>query len=112
MLPLPAPAAPPVVQAPPPPVEAVPVEGIDQLEAYASAPASDVALALHHSGGVRGKAVLDRVRKAGTREIAAQALKRADTAHILETGEIVRSGTGSDLAGDDSVKAAYLGGDV
>jgi branched-chain amino acid transport system ATP-binding protein len=43
---------------------------------------------------------------------AAQALKRADTAHILETGEIVRSGTGTELAGDDSVKAAYLGGDV
>ncbi|WP_248582082.1 ABC transporter ATP-binding protein [Nocardioides sp. InS609-2] len=43
---------------------------------------------------------------------AAQALKRADTAHILETGSIVRSGTGAELAGDDSVKAAYLGGDV
>jgi branched-chain amino acid transport system ATP-binding protein len=43
---------------------------------------------------------------------AAQALKRADTAHILETGEIVRSGTGAELAGDESVKAAYLGGDV
>ena len=43
---------------------------------------------------------------------AAQALKRADHAHILETGEIVRSGTGNELSGDDSVKAAYLGGDV
>src|ERR687890_1025658 len=43
---------------------------------------------------------------------AAQALKRAHTAHILETGEIVRSGTGAELAGDDSVKAAYLGGGV
>jgi branched-chain amino acid transport system ATP-binding protein len=43
---------------------------------------------------------------------AAQALKRADTAHVLETGEIVRSGTGAELAGDESVKAAYLGGDV
>jgi branched-chain amino acid transport system ATP-binding protein len=43
---------------------------------------------------------------------AAQALKAADTAHILETGEIVRSGTGPELSGDDSVKAAYLGGDV
>ncbi len=43
---------------------------------------------------------------------AAQALKRADTAHILETGTIVRSGTGSELAGDESVKAAYLGGDI
>jgi branched-chain amino acid transport system ATP-binding protein len=43
---------------------------------------------------------------------AAQALKRADTAHVLETGEIVKSGTGAELANDDSVKAAYLGGDV
>lgn len=43
---------------------------------------------------------------------AAQALKRAHTAHILETGEIVRSGTGAELAGDASVKAAYLGGEV
>jgi len=43
---------------------------------------------------------------------AAQALKRSDTAHILETGEIVRSGTGHELAGDDAVKAAYLGGEV
>lgn len=43
---------------------------------------------------------------------AAQALKRAHAAHVLETGEIVRSGTGAELAGDDSVKAAYLGGDI
>jgi len=43
---------------------------------------------------------------------AAQALKRAHTAHVLETGQIVRSGSGAELAGDDSVKAAYLGGDV
>lgn len=40
---------------------------------------------------------------------ATQALKIADTAHVLETGEIVRSGTGAELAGDDSVRAAYLG---
>jgi branched-chain amino acid transport system ATP-binding protein len=43
---------------------------------------------------------------------AAQALKIADTAHILETGSIVKSGSGAELARDDSVKAAYLGGDV
>jgi branched-chain amino acid transport system ATP-binding protein len=43
---------------------------------------------------------------------AAQALKRAHTAHVLETGEIVRSGSGGELAGDDAVKAAYLGGDI
>src|SRR5690349_21234611 len=43
---------------------------------------------------------------------AAQALRRAHQAHVLETGEIVRSGTGSELSGDESVKAAYLGGDL
>ena len=43
---------------------------------------------------------------------AAQALKRADRAYILETGEIVREGTGEELANDPAVKAAYLGGDV
>jgi branched-chain amino acid transport system ATP-binding protein len=43
---------------------------------------------------------------------AAQALKTADHAYILETGEIVRDGTGAELAADDSIRAAYLGGDV
>jgi branched-chain amino acid transport system ATP-binding protein len=43
---------------------------------------------------------------------AAQALKRSHRAYILETGEIVREGTGADLAVDPAVKAAYLGGDV
>jgi branched-chain amino acid transport system ATP-binding protein len=43
---------------------------------------------------------------------AAQALRRSHQAHVLETGEIVRSGTGEQLSGDESVKAAYLGGDV
>jgi branched-chain amino acid transport system ATP-binding protein len=43
---------------------------------------------------------------------AAQALRRAHQAHVLETGEIVRSGTGKELSGDDSVRAAYLGGDL
>jgi branched-chain amino acid transport system ATP-binding protein len=43
---------------------------------------------------------------------AAQALRRAHQAHVLVTGEIVRSGTGEELSGDPSVRAAYLGGDV
>ena len=43
---------------------------------------------------------------------ASQALKRAHTAHILETGEIVRSGSGQELSGDPAVRAAYLGGDL
>src|SRR3954452_259893 len=43
---------------------------------------------------------------------AAQALKRSHRAYILETGEIVREGTGKELADDPAVKAAYLGGEV
>jgi len=61
--------------------------------------------------------IIDEIKAQGTTVLlveqnAAQALKRADVAHILETGEIVRSGTGAELAGDGSVKAAYLGGDI
>jgi len=61
--------------------------------------------------------IIEEINQQGTTVLlveqnAAQALKRADSAHILETGEIVRSGTGAELAGDESVKAAYLGGDV
>ncbi|WP_432574021.1 ABC transporter ATP-binding protein [Kineococcus sp. SYSU DK005] len=43
---------------------------------------------------------------------AAQALRTADFAYVLETGAVVREGTGADLAADDSIRAAYLGGDV
>ncbi|PPK96082.1 branched-chain amino acid transport system ATP-binding protein [Kineococcus xinjiangensis] len=43
---------------------------------------------------------------------AMQALRTADVAYVLETGEVVREGTGAALAEDDSIKAAYLGGDV
>ncbi|MGI4893605.1 MAG: ABC transporter ATP-binding protein [Janthinobacterium lividum] len=43
---------------------------------------------------------------------AAQALRTADVAYVLETGSVVRQGTGAELAADDSIRAAYLGGDV
>ena len=41
---------------------------------------------------------------------AAKALKIAHRAYVLETGEIVKSGKGSDLLTDPSVRDAYLGG--
>jgi branched-chain amino acid transport system ATP-binding protein len=43
---------------------------------------------------------------------AAQALRRAHRAYVLETGRVVRSDKASALLDDQSVKAAYLGGDV
>jgi len=41
---------------------------------------------------------------------AAQALRRAHRAYVLETGRVVKEGLGADLLDDESVKAAYLGG--
>ena len=43
---------------------------------------------------------------------AAQALQRAHRAYVLETGRVVKSAGARDLLNDESVKAAYLGGDV
>jgi branched-chain amino acid transport system ATP-binding protein len=43
---------------------------------------------------------------------AAQALRRAHRAYVLEVGRVVKSAPAADLLEDDSVKAAYLGGDV
>ncbi len=40
---------------------------------------------------------------------AQQALSRAHRAYVLETGNIVKEGTGSDLLHDPSVREAYLG---
>ncbi|MCR5304286.1 MAG: ABC transporter ATP-binding protein [Lachnospiraceae bacterium] len=41
---------------------------------------------------------------------AKRALSIADHAYVLETGRITLSGTGSELANDERVKKAYLGG--
>lgn len=43
---------------------------------------------------------------------AAQALSLADRGYVLETGEIVLSGTGQELLADDRVRAAYLGEEI
>ncbi len=41
---------------------------------------------------------------------AGKALEIADHAYVLESGKIVLSGTGAELAASDAVKKAYLGG--
>src|SRR4051794_35387644 len=43
---------------------------------------------------------------------AAQALALANRGYVLETGEIVLSGTGQELLADDRVRAAYLGEEI
>jgi branched-chain amino acid transport system ATP-binding protein len=43
---------------------------------------------------------------------AAQALQRAHRAYVIETGRIVKTADARSLLDDESVKAAYLGGDV
>jgi branched-chain amino acid transport system ATP-binding protein len=40
---------------------------------------------------------------------AQQALAVADRAYVLETGSIIKEGTGKDLLGDPAIKDAYLG---
>ena len=43
---------------------------------------------------------------------AAQALKRADRAYVLETGTVVKTAPAADLLTDESVRNAYLGGNI
>ena len=43
---------------------------------------------------------------------AAQALGLASRGYVLETGEIVLSGSGQDLLSDDRIRAAYLGEEI
>ena len=43
---------------------------------------------------------------------AAQALAIANRGYVLETGEIVLSGSGKDLLSDDRIRAAYLGEEI
>ena len=40
---------------------------------------------------------------------AKQALSRAHRGYVLETGKIVKTGNGSDLLDDPSIREAYLG---
>ncbi len=59
-------------------------------------------------------AIISEINAQGTTVLlveqnAAQALRRAHRAYVLETGLIVREGTGAGLADDPAVRAAYLG---
>ena len=58
--------------------------------------------------------IISEISKQGTtilvvEQNAQQALSHADRAYVMETGHIVKEGTGSDLLHDPAVKEAYLG---
>jgi branched-chain amino acid transport system ATP-binding protein len=58
--------------------------------------------------------IITEISKQGTtilvvEQNAQQALSRADRAYVLETGRIVKAGTGAELLHDPAVKEAYLG---
>ncbi|MBQ6824395.1 MAG: ABC transporter ATP-binding protein [Clostridia bacterium] len=59
--------------------------------------------------------IITELHKAGTtillvEQNAQMALSVADRAYVLESGKIVLSGTGAELAESDEIKKAYLGG--
>ena len=59
--------------------------------------------------------IIKELHKSGTtillvEQNAEMALKVADRAYVIESGRIVASGTGEELAKSDEVKKAYLGG--
>ena len=59
--------------------------------------------------------IVQEIRAQGTTVLmveqnAMAALRLADRAFLLETGHVVRSGTGAELLASPDVRAAYLGG--
>ena len=59
-------------------------------------------------------AIIERLRASGItilliEQNANMALKTADLAYVLETGNITMSGTGAELLANEKVKEAYLG---
>lgn len=57
-------------------LEDVPADAVDGVLGYVASPAPDVALVLHHGGGLKGKQVLERLRALGVTEVKAAAMKR------------------------------------
>lgn len=88
----------------------LPAEVADVLVTLAAAPGPDLALVLVHPGGVKGKAVLDRLRKAGVRSVDCPSLKawelpqfvvaearRAGVRVEKPTAEVLVNAVGTDL---------------
>ena len=57
-------------------LEDLPSDAVDPLLGYVAHPAPDVALVLHHGGGLKGKQVLEKLRALDVLEVKAVPLKR------------------------------------
>lgn len=68
-------------------LETLPAEMAPHLIEYAGSPADDVLVVLVHSGGAKGKAVLDKLRKASVTEVVATAPKTWELPQFV-AGEI------------------------
>ncbi len=91
-------------------IDTLPEPMHDPLVAYASAPVDEVAVVLVHPGGQRGKGLLDRLRKAGAREVKAEAPKPWQLAGWV-TAEARRLGSSLDDAAADALLAT-VGADL
>lgn len=77
---------------------------------YVAAPQADVAVVLVHGGGPRGRAMLDKLRKAGAREVTADAPKPWQVA-AWTAGEARRLGAALDEDGAEALVTA-VGADL
>jgi len=57
-------------------LEDLPADAVESLVSYVANPSPDVALVLHHTGGVKGRAVLDKLRAAGALEVKATPMRK------------------------------------
>lgn len=69
----------------------LPADVVDAVVATAADPGPDLALALVHPGGVKGKAVLDRLRKAGVRTVDCPSAKAWELPQFV-VAEVRRAG--------------------
>ena len=83
----------------------------EALVAFCKAPIEDVSLVLVHPGGVKGKRLLDTLRKAGVQEIACDRLTRADDQVEFVRSEVAAHGGRIEQAAARALVEA-IGGDL
>lgn len=92
-------------------VQDVPEATADELVAFCRTPIEDVSLVLLHPGGVKGKRLLDLLRKSGVHEIACDRLTRADDQVEFVRSEVALHGGRIDQAAARALVEA-IGGDL